>query len=65
MHNINVWVGKHRTGRDTYACSTCGSERPHDELNWEGNIHHGTKVECIDRKACERRRRKRDRRAGA
>ena len=43
----------------TGACATCRSERPADELNYEAQIHHNAnKLECIDRKACERRKRR-------
>jgi hypothetical protein len=34
--------------------------RPNFELNFEAQIHHGARrLGCIDRKACERRKRKR------
>lgn len=56
--DINNIVGRARTRRDDHPCATCGTRRLHTELNWEGNVHHGTKVECIDRRSCERRRRK-------
>ena len=39
-------------------CRRCGSPRPRQEINVEGVIHFGGRLECIDRKACERRRRK-------
>lgn len=40
-------------------CQTCGSRRPIGELNAEAITHHNAhKLECIDRKACERRKRK-------
>lgn len=39
-------------------CGRCGSIQKEEELNTEGRIHHGRPVECKDRKACERRKRK-------
>ena len=40
-------------------CDTCKTKRKPEELNYEAEIHHGaTKLECIDMKACERRKRK-------
>lgn len=39
-------------------CNRCEQLRPKGELNVEGSIHHGTPLECLDRKACERRKRK-------
>ena len=41
-------------------CATCGQMRPTGELNIEATLHHNAhKVECIDRHACERRKRQR------
>ena len=40
-------------------CATCHTLRPTGELNIEAISHHNAhKIECIDRKACERRKRK-------
>lgn len=35
-------------------CRRCGNVKE-DELNFEGRIHHGTKVLCFDTKACAKR----------
>jgi hypothetical protein len=44
-------------------CALCGRAGPCGTLNVEAVIHHGARgVECIDRKACNRRRRKAKRR---
>lgn len=41
-------------------CEKCYSRRPMSELNIEAKLHHGAQsTECIDRKSCDRRRRKR------
>jgi len=47
-------------GREFMVCERCKCRRPVRELNIEAMIHHGAaRPECYDRKACERRRRKR------
>ncbi len=37
-------------------CSICGISEKEAELNYEGVIHHSLKLQCKDRKACERRK---------
>ncbi len=40
-------------------CARCGTFRPQNELNHEARIHHSARqVECVDRKACTRRARR-------
>lgn len=50
-----------RTVETHDTCGRCGRRMPVAELNMEGSIHHGRPVECLDRKACERARRKKSR----
>jgi len=42
-------------------CARCGSKYPEVLLNIEAVIHHGKPCECLDRKACGRRMRRRRR----
>lgn len=43
-------------------CDRCGSPRRASELNLEALIHHNARaLECIDRKACSKRARRRKR----
>lgn len=59
MSKFNARLGRSRYGGDTKTCATCGSDRPHGELNYEARTHHNARrLECIDRKACERRKRR-------
>lgn len=39
-------------------CTRCGFLMDDDELNVEGYIHHHCSLQCKDRKACQRRKRK-------
>jgi len=39
-------------------CTRCGRSSQTVDLNIEAAIHHGTKLECLDRTACARRTRK-------
>lgn len=40
-------------------CDLCGSFMPSNDLNYEAQIHHrAQQLECMDRKACGRRKRK-------
>jgi hypothetical protein len=58
--SINTTLGRLRTGLDHGYCRCCDTKQSHSNLNWEALVHHGAKrLECIDRKACERRKRKR------
>jgi hypothetical protein len=46
-------------GMRSRACETCGRLRAHGELNHEAVTHHGARLtQCIDRKDCERAKRK-------
>lgn len=46
---------------NTKTCDRCGAICPPARLNVEAIVHHGEReLVCIDRKSCERRRRKRD-----
>lgn len=49
-------------GRLTHAaryCAYCGERREPGELNHEARIHHGARdTRCIDRRRCERARRR-------
>lgn len=48
---------------ETYGiCARCGRRVPLSALNTEAPIHHGRQIECLDRKGCERARRKARRR---
>lgn len=59
MSELNTRLGEARHGGQTRMCAACGSDRPHGELNYEAQIHHNARrLECIDRKACERRKRR-------
>jgi len=40
-------------------CVDCGRSYPGVVLNIEGHIHHGQPYKCINRKECERYKRKR------
>lgn len=47
-------------GHNLYkTCVDCGRSYPATLLNIEGVIHHGGEYRCLDRKACERAKRKR------
>jgi len=51
--NINKMLGEGKPN----ICDICQSKRKPEEN--EAKIHHGAwKLECIDRKSCERRKRK-------
>lgn len=39
-------------------CPECRRMRDAADLNIEGTLHHGTRVICLDRKSCERAKRK-------
>lgn len=53
--NINKELGE---GKDNI-CSYCHAKVKAEELNYEGMIHHhATLLRCINRKLCERRKRK-------
>lgn len=55
--SINEWLG----GIDKYhLCQDCKTLRPAAELNFEGLHHHSASVICIDRKQCERSKRKKN-----
>ena len=41
-----------------YSCNKCGRKYPETILNIEGVIHHNKKFECLDRKSCEKIKRK-------
>lgn len=41
-------------------CPDCGRKFPETVLNIEGQIHHKTQAKCIDRKSCERLKRKKN-----
>ena len=44
-------------------CARCGRLVPRHSLNLEARIHHGARaLECLDRRECERARRKATRR---
>lgn len=56
---INETVGRAQTGAFRARCQHCGGWFEHGQLNWEALIHHNARrLECLDRKACERRARK-------
>lgn len=56
--STNERIGRARGGEVGH-CATCRYLVPHGALNYEAAIHHGAgKIECIDRKACERRKRR-------
>lgn len=40
------------------ACTICTRRFPETILNIEGFLHHGTDLICIDRKSCERVKRR-------
>lgn len=40
------------------ACVQCGRRYPETVLNIEGFIHHKQPLVCLDRKACERAKRR-------
>lgn len=62
--NINETVGYAFCGAPNNFCDVCGSLLPNAALNYEARVHHNARrLECIDRQACERRKRKRDRKA--
>lgn len=48
-------------GRNTKQCRRCGTPMNTTDLNVEGTVHHNVPLECLDRKACERRKRKKRR----
>jgi len=53
----NVYPGPNRI-----LCHRCDGLRPENEINKEAQIHHNAQwPECIDRKACQSRVRKRKR----
>ena len=47
------------------ACARCGQVVNAARLNVEGRVHHGRPAECLDRRACERARRRASRKRGA
>lgn len=54
--NINKSLAKYSGER---VCEICKSESRSEKLNYNAIIHHGaSRLCCIDRKACERRKRK-------
>jgi hypothetical protein len=44
------------------SCSVCGRNFPETVLNIEGTIHHKESILCIDRKSCEREKRRKNKR---
>lgn len=46
------------------SCALCGGKYPDVLLNIEAHIHHNSKIECLDRKSCNRRRRKKKDKTG-
>ena len=55
LNSINAFLGRDKLN----ICERCESKRPPEELNYEAKIHHGAhKLECIDRKACGKRKKK-------
>ena len=40
-------------------CERCGRKYPETILNIEGFLHHGNKLECLDRKNCRKVQKKR------
>lgn len=66
MSSANEAIGGVAALRYLYgsACVRCGRVLPPGKLNYEAMIHHGArKLECIDRKDCERAKRKAARKA--
>lgn len=55
--NINVRLGKLRPWK-WRRCVDCGRGPTAAVLNFEGGIHHGERLRCIDRKSCERLKRR-------
>lgn len=44
---------------ESQCCDRCGHKQSPAELKWDAVIHHGAReIVCVDRKACERIRRK-------
>ena len=55
MKSINAELGEGKSN----ICEYCGRRRLPEELNYEAMIHHGAvDLRCIDRKSCERAKRK-------
>ena len=55
MKNINEMLGKNKVN----ICEYCKAKMNPEELNHEAMIHHKAKrLECINRKSCEKRKRK-------
>lgn len=61
MGKVNGYLNKSmvHTGK---RCVLCGRGHPDTVLNIEGHIHHHAKMECLDRKSCNRARKKRSKR---
>ncbi len=51
---LNASVGRSKKNR----CVLCGRTGAEALLNIDGTVHHGAKIECLDRQSCNRRRRK-------
>lgn len=60
--NINDSLGKLRCWKDE-TCIDCGRKPSESRLNIEGVIHHKSPLRCIDRKSCEKLKRKKASRA--
>lgn len=56
MVNINEQLGKiHKNN----TCYICKSQMPYKDLNYEAKIHHNADyLECINRKECNKRKKK-------
>ena len=58
--SLNVSAGRSKKQR----CVLCGRTGAEALLNIEGTIHHGGKIECLDRQSCNRTQRKQKRGIG-
>lgn len=51
--NDNLMLSKSATYRHAF-CTKCKRQYPTVILNIEGYVHHGSKIVCVDTKACNR-----------